>query len=163
MKLLWTPWRLDFIRGPKPDECIFCRKARERDDRANFVLTRGRRGFALLNTYPYTSGHLMIAPYAHSASLGELDAETTSEMMELAKRAIKALQTAYSTESFNVGMNLGAAAGAGIADHLHLHVVPRWPGDSNFMPVLGDTRLIPETLDLTYDRLLEAGIADDAR
>jgi ATP adenylyltransferase len=161
MKLLWTPWRLDFIRGPKPQECIFCRKASERNDQANFVLTRGRRSFVLLNTYPYTSGHLMIAPYAHSARLGDLDVETTSEMMELAKRSISALQASYNTDSFNVGMNLGVAAGAGIADHLHLHVVPRWQGDSNFLPVLGDTRLIPETLDSTYDRLLQAGIAPD--
>jgi ATP adenylyltransferase len=158
VKRLWTPWRLDFIRGPKPRECIFCQKANERNDRENFVLTRGRRNFALLNTYPYTSGHLMIAPLQHSANLGDLDAETTSEMMELTKRAVKALRIAYATESFNIGMNLGTAAGAGIADHLHLHVVPRWQGDSNFMPVLGDTRLIPETLESTYERLLRAGI-----
>jgi ATP adenylyltransferase len=158
MKRLWTPWRIAFIRGEKPRECIFCQKARETNDRENLVVARGRVSFALLNAYPYTSGHLMIAPYQHTADLVTLDAETTSEIMDLTKRAIKALRAAYRTDSFNVGMNLGEAAGAGIADHLHLHVVPRWPGDSNFMPVIGDTRLIPETLETTYERLVDAGI-----
>jgi ATP adenylyltransferase len=117
------------------------------------VLARGQRNFVLLNTFPYTSGHLMIAPYEHTADITSLDVDTTAEMMELTKRSVKALREAYRTESFNVGLNLGAAAGAGIADHLHLHVVPRWQGDSNFMPVVGDTRLIPESLETTYERL----------
>ncbi len=159
MKRLWTPWRIPFIRGEKPRECIFCQKARATSDRENYVLARGARSFVLLNTYPYTSGHLMVAPYEHSANLVELASETTTEMLELTKRSIKALTKAYRTESFNVGMNLGAAAGAGIADHLHLHVVPRWQGDSNFMPVVGDTRLLPETLELTYDRLAGLGLS----
>jgi ATP adenylyltransferase len=148
-----------FIRGEKAAECIFCQKARDNDDRRNYVVARGNYNFVLLNAYPYTSGHLMIAPYAHRDSLEALDGATTAEMMELAKRATASLRSAYRTSSFNIGLNVGAAAGAGIADHVHLHVVPRWPGDSNFMPVLGDTRLIPETLDTTYQRLLDAGIA----
>jgi ATP adenylyltransferase len=159
MKRLWTPWRMGFIQGPKPSECIFCQKAKPGHDRENYVLTRGQRCFVLLNTYPYTTGHLMVAPYQHTANLVELDRETTAEIMELTKSSVAALQVAYRTDSFNIGMNLGSAAGAGIADHLHLHVVPRWQGDSNFMPVIGDARLIPETLDSTYDRLIQAGIA----
>jgi ATP adenylyltransferase len=158
---LWTPWRLAFIRGEKSPSCVFCEKARERDDRKNFVLYRGAHNFILLNAYPYAAGHLMIAPYEHRGSLVDLSTETTADMMELAKRSVRALRQAYRTDSFNVGMNLGAAAGAGIADHVHLHVVPRWVGDSNFMPVLGDVRLIPETLEITYDRLLDAGISRD--
>jgi len=150
-----------FIQSEKNPDCIFCAKGRECDDRRNFVLFRGKQNFILLNAYPYAAGHLMIAPYAHLGSLVDLRSETTAEMMDLAKRSVRALRRAYRTESFNVGMNLGAAAGAGITDHVHLHVVPRWVGDNNFMPVLGDTRLIPETLEATYNRLLAAGIADD--
>lgn len=157
-KRLWTPWRMAFIRGPKPPECIFCAKARERDDRRNYVLYRGAHSFILLNAYPYAAGHLMIAPYQHTGTLEELPEAVTSEMMELAKRSIVALRQSHRSESFNVGVNIGAPAGAGIADHVHMHVVPRWVGDSNFMPVLGDVRLIPETLDETYAKLLSAGI-----
>lgn len=156
---LWTPWRMTFIQGEKPRECIFCAKARGDRDRENHVLYRGKHAFMLLNAYPYTAGHLMIAPYAHVASLEDLDADTTTEMMEQVKRALAALRKGERAESFNVGMNIGAPAGAGIADHVHLHVVPRWQGDSNFMPVLGDVRLIPETLDQTYEKLIRAGVA----
>jgi ATP adenylyltransferase len=147
-----------FIRGEKPVECIFCSKARENDDRRNYVLFRGRHNFILLNAYPYTTGHLMIAPYAHVGSLEDLPSDTTAELMDLTKRALRSLRVAERASAFNVGVNVGAAAGAGIADHVHLHVVPRWQGDSNFMPVLGDVRLIPETLDVTFDKLIEAGI-----
>jgi ATP adenylyltransferase len=157
---LWTPWRMAFIQGEKPRECLFCRIAREDDDRKNLILYRGQHNFVLLNAYPYTSGHLMVAPYAHVGNLDDLDGATTSEMMELAKRAIRALRKGERAEAFNVGVNLGAAAGAGLIDHAHLHVVPRWQGDSNFMPVVGDVRLIPETLDVTYDKLIAAGIAE---
>lgn len=149
-----------FIQGEKPKECIFCAKAAEQRDRENYVLYRGKHSFILLNAYPYTAGHLMIAPYAHRVSLEDLSDEATAEMMALSKRALRALRRAERAESFNVGMNVGAPAGAGIADHVHLHVVPRWQGDSNFMPVLGDVRLIPETLDATYDKLIQAGIAE---
>lgn len=159
MNRLWTPWRMAFIQGDKTTECIFCVKGRERDDRRNLVLARGKHNFVLLNLYPYTTGHLMIAPYLHRGRLEDLDSTVTAEMMDLAKRSTAALGRAYRTQSFNIGMNVGAVAGAGIADHVHLHVVPRWPGDSNFMPVLGDVRLIPETLESTYDRLMDSGIA----
>jgi ATP adenylyltransferase len=148
-----------FIRGEKPRACVFCTKARDNDDRRNYVLYRGQHCFSLLNTFPYAAGHLMIAPYEHEGTPEKLSSETTGEMMELAKRAIRALRLAENSAAFNVGMNIGEAAGAGLADHLHLHVVPRWNGDSNFLPVLGDVRLIPERLDETYDKLLAAGIA----
>lgn len=156
---LWTPWRMAFIQGDKPSECIFCAKARATRDRENYVLYRGKHNFILLNAYPYTAGHLMIAPYEHRGSLEDLAPEVTAELMGLTKRALRALRKAERTDSFNVGVNIGAPAGAGIADHVHLHVVPRWAGDSNFMPVVGDTRLIPETLDSTYEKLIQAGIA----
>jgi ATP adenylyltransferase len=152
-----------FIRGEKPRVCIFCMKARDNDDRRNFVLDRGQHCFSLLNTFPYAAGHVMIAPYEHEGTPEKLSNETTAEMMELAKRAIGALRVAEKSAAFNVGMNIGEAAGAGFADHIHLHVVPRWNGDSNFLPVLGDVRLIPETLEDTYDKLLAAGIAETSK
>ena len=147
-----------FIGGPKAPDCIFCAKAREREDEKNFVLFRGQHSFILLNAYPYAAGHLMVAPYQHIGTLEALPEEVTSEMMELAKRSISALRQSHRSESFNVGVNIGAPAGAGIADHVHMHVVPRWVGDSNFMPVLGDVRLIPETLEESYAKLLAVGI-----
>ncbi|HEX5417461.1 MAG TPA: HIT domain-containing protein [Chloroflexota bacterium] len=160
---MWTPWRIAFIRGPKAPECIFCAKARERDDQKNYVVFRGAHSFVLLNTYPYAAGHLMIAPYQHIGSLEELPAEVTTEIMELAKRSMRALRQSHRAEAFNVGANIGAPAGAGIADHVHLHVVPRWVGDSNFMPVVGDVRLIPETLDETYTKLLSSGFGQSTQ
>jgi ATP adenylyltransferase len=147
-----------FISGPKAPDCIFCAKASQREDEKNFVLFRGQYSFILLNAYPYAAGHLMVAPYQHIATLEALPEKVTSEMMELAKRSLSALRQSHRSESFNVGVNIGAPAGAGIADHVHMHVVPRWVGDSNFMPVLGDVRLIPETLEQTYAKLLSAGI-----
>jgi ATP adenylyltransferase len=149
---------MQFLQEEKQPECFFCQKANAENDRESYVLARGGRCFILLNVYPYTSGHLLIAPYEHTSDFGGLARDTASEMTELAQRSVKALAAAYRTDSFNIGMNLGSAAGAGIADHLHLHVVPRWPGDNNFMPVIGDTRLLPETLETTYDRLADVGI-----
>jgi len=147
-----------FIRSPRSPECIFCSKAHDRDDRKNYVLFRGKYSFILLNAYPYAAGHLMIAPYQHVGTLESLPGEVTAEMMELTKRSLAALRQSHRSEAFNVGVNIGAPAGAGIVDHVHMHVVPRWVGDSNFMPVLGDVRLIPETLDETYAKLQSAGI-----
>jgi ATP adenylyltransferase len=161
MQILWTPWRLSFIMGPKPSGCIFCDKPGESRDRENYILARGAEAFVILNAYPYNNGHLMIVPYAHTANVEDLSASVQAELMLWTTRAVGALKRAISPEGFNIGMNLGRVAGAGIADHLHLHVVPRWGGDTNFMPVLGETRLIPESLESTYDRLIAAGIAGD--
>lgn len=160
MDVLWTPWRMGFIMGEKPKECIFCLKPAETRDRENFILYRGRRAFIILNAYPYNNGHLLIVPYDHVASLEDLDAETSAELMALVQRGIRALRALMSPNGFNVGANIGQSAGAGIADHVHIHVVPRWTGDTNFMPVVGSVRMIPELLETTYDKLLAAGIAD---
>lgn len=147
-----------FVQGEKPRECIFCAKPKENRDRENYILHRGRHCFIILNAYPYTSGHLMIVPYAHVPTLEDLEPEVTAEMMELTKRSLAALRKAERPEAFNVGINIGPAAGAGIAEHIHLHVVPRWSGDNNFMPVVGNARLLPETLESTYAKLAAAGL-----
>lgn len=160
MKRLWTPWRLKFILGPKPEGCLFCNKIRESNDRENLILFRGTSCFIILNAYPYTNGHLMVAPYAHVRNVDQMDTETMTELMLLTKRSVIALQRAMNPDGFNMGINIGKVAGAGVEDHIHLHVVPRWLGDTNFMPVLAETRLIPEPLLDTYDRLIAAGIAE---
>jgi ATP adenylyltransferase len=131
-------------------------KAREHRDRENLILHRGEDCFVLLNLYPYTNGHLMIAPYAHVATLGGAAPEALAEMMRLARRSEECLGAVYRPQGMNVGMNLGECAGAGVAGHIHMHVVPRWPADANFMTTLGETRVLPEDLETTYDRLLEA-------
>ncbi|MBI2907794.1 MAG: HIT domain-containing protein [Chloroflexi bacterium] len=153
--VLWTPWRLGYIVGEKPAGCILCQKHQEpaEKDRHNYLLHRAQCCFIMLNLYPYNNGHLMIAPYEHVGELEMLNAETLTEMMRLTQRAVAALKKAYSPVGFNLGINIGHVAGAGVADHLHIHVVPRWAGDTNFMSVLADTRLIPEALDATYDKL----------
>ena len=158
MERLWTPWRMPFIQGEKPSACIFCAKPSENRDRENYILCRERHNFIILNAFPYTSGHLMIVPYRHVSTVEDLDSEVTAEMMDLSKRALAALRKAERPEAFNVGMNIGRSAGAGIADHVHLHVVPRWAGDNNFMPVIGNARLLPEVLASTYEKLIAAGI-----
>ncbi len=147
-----------FVQGEKSPGCIFCAKPAESRDRANYILFRGRHNFIILNAFPYTSGHLMIVPYEHVPSIEALDSAVTGEMMELSKRSLAALRKAERPEAFNVGLNIGTAAGAGIADHVHLHIVPRWAGDNNFMPVLGNARLLPEALESTYEKLIAAGI-----
>jgi len=158
-RVKWTPWRLSFILGEKPRDCIFCTKVRENRDRENYILYRGAHNFLILNLYPYNNGHLMIVPYLHVPSLEDLPAEVAGELMRLLQHSLRVLRRALNPEGFNVGVNIGRVAGAGVADHVHLHVVPRWGGDTNFMPVLAGVRLIPELLDQTYDRLLAAGIA----
>ncbi len=153
---IWAPWRLDYVKGASKDsaeECIFCAKPRSDDDRENLIVHRGERCFVILNLFPYTNGHLMVAPYEHLASLPELDAETVAEMMALAQRAIRALESSYEPHGYNVGFNQGRVAGAGVEHHIHMHVVPRWGGDNNFMPVLADTRVMPQALEQTYDTL----------
>jgi len=153
MKQIWAPWRMEFIEMEKPAGCILCDKPRENDDPANYILYRGEKNFVILNSYPYTSGHLMVAPYRHVASLEELAPDELHEHIEVVSRSIRVLRQVFNPAGFNVGMNLGEVAGAGIADHVHTHVVPRWPGDTNFMPVLADVRVIPQALADTYQRL----------
>ena len=153
---MWAPWRLDYIKGPKPDECVFCAKPREDDDEASYVLHRGEACFVILNAYPYNNGHAMVAPYEHVGSLEDLDEPALLELMTLTQRLLGALREVYAPEGFNVGVNLGEAAGAGVKDHVHLHVVPRWAGDTNFMPVIGDTRVLPQSLDDSFRALRTA-------
>lgn len=163
MEIKFTPWRMAYIKGPHDEGCILCRLPAETDDRHNLLLHRGERCFVLLNLYPYNNGHVMVAPYAHVADLGGLDPETAGELMALTQRCVRALRRVYAPQGFNLGMNLGRTAGAGIADHLHMHIVPRWQGDMNFMPLLGGTRMIPETLEETYARVREALLEDETR
>lgn len=153
MKRLWAPWRMKYLVGEKEDGCIFCKKIAESRDRENYILYRGRRGFLILNLYPYNNGHIMAVPYAHLASLEHLDAATLTELMLLVNKGLAALRRAMSPQGFNVGVNLGEVAGAGIAEHVHVHIVPRWGGDTNFMPIIAETRVIPELLDQTYEQL----------
>jgi ATP adenylyltransferase len=154
MDHLWSPWRYRYVSQAIPEEtCLFCRIAASCDDQANHVVLRAERNFVLLNRYPYTSGHLMIAPYAHVATLQESDPETLAEMMSLAQRAETALRAIYTPGGVNVGINIGKAAGAGVADHIHMHVLPRWLGDVNFMTTVGETRVLPEELDDTWAKL----------
>ena len=159
MDRLWSPWRYEHIASGGADSpaargCVFCNiLADPQRDPVNFVLHRASHGFVVLNIYPYISGHLLIVPNEH---VGELDAakkETTDQLMDLAKRCQTALRTVYKPEGFNLGMNLGKPAGAGIVDHIHIHILPRWTGDSNFMSTVGETRVIPEDLPITYEKL----------
>ncbi len=147
---LWAPWRIEYIQGEKDDRCIFC------DPDPEHVIERGEDCFTILNTYPYAPGHVMVAPYRHVGELGELSDAELLELMRLGRRMVGAQGAAMSPDGFNMGLNLGKVAGAGIADHLHLHVVPRWNGDNNFMPVLGDTHVIAQALDATRRVLIDA-------
>lgn len=156
MKHLWSPWRLEYLTAPKDEECIFCSAAETEDDREKLVLLRGERAFLVLNRYPYNNGHLLVVPYAHVPSLEDLDTPTLTEMMILLNRGLGALRTAMSPDGFNLGANLGKVAGAGVEDHVHLHAVPRWAGDTNFMPIIGDMRVVPQTWLQTYDDLKAA-------
>jgi ATP adenylyltransferase len=154
MEHLWSPWRYKYIASAdSQDGCVFCRINQAHQDAENYVVHRARLNFIVLNLYPYTSGHLMIVPYEHVASLAAVSEPTTTEMIELAKMAQTALETEYRPDGFNIGMNLGRSAGAGVADHLHLHVVPRWSGDANFVSIVGETRVLPEEMATTHERL----------
>jgi ATP adenylyltransferase len=153
---LWAPWRLEYVSSADEDEgCVFCR-ALEGDDEERLVVRRGERAFVLLNRFPYSSGHLMVAPERHVGDFGALEPDEVAEIHTLAARGIDALTDTYHPDGFNLGWNLGRVAGAGVVDHVHLHVVPRWSGDTNFMPVLADVKVIPEHLAETRTRLADA-------
>jgi ATP adenylyltransferase len=159
MDYLWTPWRYGYIAQVNKESqiaCIFCEALARNDDASTLIVHRGAKVFMILNRYPYTSGHVMIVPYAHVAELGLCDAPTLGEMMELSQRVEKVFGAIYKPDGMNVGMNLGKAAGAGVAGHLHLHALPRWFGDTNFMTVTGETRVHPEELAVTYERMRKA-------
>jgi ATP adenylyltransferase len=157
MERLYTPWRREFIEAAPAadDECFLCHAlaADPSRDRERLVLYRGRRAFVLMNKYPYNSGHLLVAPNEHVADFVGLDAETLLELAQLEQRCVDVLGRVYRPQAYNLGLNLGRAAGAGLPDHLHVHVVPRWNGDTNFMPIVGNTKVLPESLEQTYDRL----------
>lgn len=153
MEYLWAPWRIAYIEMKKPEGCFFCTGMAVKDDEKNLILYRGKKTFIILNSFPYNNGHLMVAPYEHAGDLHSLDNETKLEMMQLSDFAIEVLKEAVHPDGFNLGVNMGTVAGAGVADHIHLHVVPRWNGDTNFMPVLVDTKVLPQALCDTYKLL----------
>ena len=154
---LWAPWRIEYITGPKDGECIFCAAASSTNtDPAHQPIDRTEHCLTILNAYPYAPGHVMVAPVRHVATVEELNEEEMLDTMRLAQRAIRAIRKSMSPDGFNLGWNQGKVAGAGIADHLHLHVVPRWSGDTNFMPLLADTDVMPQALEATRDVLVEA-------
>ncbi|HJR09635.1 MAG TPA: HIT domain-containing protein [Pyrinomonadaceae bacterium] len=166
MDRLWTPWRYQYITGEgvkktadldasSDASCIFCTLPQEdpAQDERNFIIHRARHNFIILNLYPYTSGHLLVVPYEHTSELDAASKAATDELMDLTKRAQGVLRTAYRPEGFNLGMNLGRAAGAGVAGHIHLHIMPRWAGDANFMSTVAETRVLPEDLRATFDKL----------
>ena len=154
MDYLWTPWRYKYVtEGERPAGCVFCDAAAGSDDRKTYIVHRATYNFVILNRFPYTNGHVMIVPYQHLSSLGALEEEALLEMMRLARDAEEHLRAVYHPDGMNMGINLGRSAGAGIADHLHMHVLPRWAGDTNFMTVTGETRVLPEDLPATWEKL----------
>ena len=155
MEQIWAPLRIEYIQMEKPKGCILCDKPKENKDALNYILYRGDKNFVIMNSYPYNPGHLMIAPYRHIANLEELTEEEQHEHFEIVSRGIKLLRQAFNPAGFNIGINLGKIAGAGIDDHFHTHIVPRWQGDTNFMPVLSDVRVVAEALAETYKKLKE--------
>lgn len=157
MDQVWSPWRMDYIQNPQKNEtaCVFC-TAPTLDDAQSLIVQRDKTAYVIMNRYPYTSGHVLIVPYEHCSDLEQIPSQTRSELIELANQAILVIRAEYSAQGFNVGLNIGEAAGAGIAGHLHMHVVPRWNADTNFMSALGNTRVLPEALETTFERLKQA-------
>lgn len=154
MNHLWSPWRMEYIENnTKDDSCVFCLAQAKADGAENLIAHRGERAYVILNRFPYTSGHLMVVPFVHKPTLEELDPEVRAEMMELTSLCMTVLRKVYSPQAFNMGANIGEAAGAGVKEHVHIHIVPRWQGDTNFMSTLGETRVLPEALEDTYDRI----------
>jgi len=157
MKQLWAPWRIEYILGKKKGEgCVLCTIAKEDDDEKNLILYRGKLNYIVLNRYPYNNGHLMIIPYRHIGELSDLTNDELCENAILTQKSVTVLQKEFSPQGFNIGMNIGSTAGAGIGDHLHNHVVPRWNGDSNFMPVIGEVRVMPQHIKETYKALINS-------
>lgn len=155
MKVLWAPWRMAYIKNArKPAKCIFCVKPKERRDARNLLLHRGRHGLVMMNLFPYNSGHLLVAPYAHVKSLEQLPDDVSLDLLHLTNLSLNALRVEIKPEGFNIGVNVGRVSGAGIEAHVHLHIVPRWNGDTNFMPLFAETRVMPEHLQATYRKLL---------
>jgi len=154
MDKLWAPWRMEYILSNKPERCIFCEKPKENKDRENLILWRGEQSFVIMNFYPYNNGHLMVVPYCHVHNLTALNDSQNLELMKGIVKCTDILQQLFEPDGFNIGMNLGRVAGAGIDDHLHFHVVPRWSGDTNYMPILGHTKVVSEGLWETYDKLI---------
>ncbi|MBL7075213.1 HIT domain-containing protein [candidate division KSB1 bacterium] len=156
MEHLWAPWRMEYIRQFETgagNGCLFCRKSRSKNDRKNLVLYRGGGSFCMMNLFPYNNGHIMVAPYRHTARLDELDDGEYDDLSQLVRLAVRVIEGVFSPHGFNIGLNLGRAAGAGIEHHLHYHIVPRWQGDTNFMPVTGNTKVVSEGLQETWARL----------
>jgi len=154
MEHIWAPWRMEYVEVMGKEEgCILCDKPKQGNDAANYILYRGDKNFIIMNAYPYNPGHLMIVPYRHIASLEELTAEELHEHFEVVSRSVRLLKQVFNPDGFNIGINLGKVAGAGIEKHLHTHIVPRWQADTNFMPVIADTKVIPEAMAKTYKKL----------
>jgi len=150
---MWAPWRMGYVVGEKPCACVFCRKIESNEDEAQFVLYRGEHCAIVLNTFPYNSGHVMVVPFEHVAEMASLSAEASAELWELTRLAVHALKEALGWQGVNIGMNLGEAAGAGVKDHMHMHIVPRWHGDTNYMTACAETRVVPQSLEDSYRQL----------
>jgi ATP adenylyltransferase len=153
MNTLWAPWRIQYVAGEREPGCFLCVKSGQADDERNLILIRERNCFAILNAFPYNPGHLMVSPYKHTGELDDLSEQELSEMMLLTRRCQQILKRALRPDGFNIGINFGRCAGAGVLDHVHIHIVPRWNGDVNFMPVLGETRVLPQALAETHAQL----------
>jgi ATP adenylyltransferase len=154
MEILWAPWRMEYILSDKPEGCIFCKCLSSSDHKQNFLLYFSQHCFVVLNRFPYNNGHLMVVPNRHISEIEELTSEELSDLMQTIKLCVIVLKKALFPHGFNIGANLGKTAGAGIVDHLHFHIVPRWEGDTNYMPVIGNTKVMPEVLEKTYEKLL---------
>jgi ATP adenylyltransferase len=159
MKRIWAPWRMAYIKGDMEETgCLFCNRLTQRNDTENLILYRGQRAFVILNRFPYTNGHMMVVPNAHQQSIEDLDDQTLAELIQLTNQALGVLRQTYDAQNFNIGINIGEASGAGVTDHVHVHVVPRWSGDTSFMSTVAETRVLPEALEETFEKMQSAWI-----